>query len=55
MRINALNKAKDIGLKIAKDALDKNNNFLSTVNSGSKGDFFNITQITAFRTTKLKR
>jgi DNA-directed RNA polymerase beta' subunit len=47
MRINAaLNKAKDIGLKIAKDALDKNNNFLSTVNSGSKGDFFNIAQIT---------
>lgn len=42
----ALNKAKDIGLKIAKDALDPNNNFLSTVNSGSKGDFFNIAQIT---------
>jgi len=47
LRISAvLNKAKDIGLRIAKDALDPNNNFLSTVNSGSKGDFFNITQIT---------
>lgn len=42
----ALSKAKDMGLKIAKDALHKNNNFLSTVKSGSKGDFFNIAQIT---------
>jgi DNA-directed RNA polymerase II subunit RPB1 len=47
LRINAaLNKAKDIGLRIAKDSLDPNNNFLSTVISGSKGDFFNIAQIT---------
>jgi DNA-directed RNA polymerase subunit A' len=47
VRINgALSKAKDIGLKIAKDALDDNNNFLSTVKSGSKGDWFNIAQIT---------
>ena len=47
LRINAaLSKAKDIGLKIAKDALAPTNNFLSTVNSGSKGDFFNIAQIT---------
>lgn len=47
MRINgALNKAKDIGLRIAKDSLEKDNNFLSTVNAGSKGDFFNIAQIT---------
>lgn len=47
VRVNAaLNKAKDVGLKIAKDSLDKNNNFLSTVISGSKGDFFNIAQIT---------
>jgi DNA-directed RNA polymerase beta' subunit len=47
IRVNgSLNKAKDVGLKIAKDSLDKNNNFLSTVISGSKGDFFNITQIT---------
>jgi DNA-directed RNA polymerase beta' subunit len=41
----SLNKAKDIGLKIAKDNLAKDNDFLSTVRSGSKGDFFNITQI----------
>jgi DNA-directed RNA polymerase beta' subunit len=47
MRINsALNKARDVGLKIAKDALKQDNNFLSTVRSGSKGDFFNIAQIT---------
>lgn len=42
----ALSKAKDIGLRIAKDALDPSNNFLSTVKSGSKGDWFNIAQIT---------
>jgi len=47
LRINAaLGKAKDIGLKIAKESLAKDNNFLSTVRSGSKGDFFNIAQIT---------
>jgi DNA-directed RNA polymerase II subunit RPB1 len=47
IRVTAsLSKARDIGLRIAKNALDKNNNFLSTVNSGSKGDFFNIAQIT---------
>jgi DNA-directed RNA polymerase beta' subunit len=46
-RINvALNKAKDIGLRIAKEALAPNNNFINTVVSGSKGDFFNIAQIT---------
>lgn len=46
-RINvALNKAKDIGLRIAKDALSPENNFINTVVSGSKGDFFNIAQIT---------
>lgn len=46
-RINsALGKAKDIGLRIAKDALDPTNNFISTVTGGSKGDFFNIAQIT---------
>jgi DNA-directed RNA polymerase beta' subunit len=47
IRVNgSLNKAKDVGLKLAKDSLDINNNFLSTVISGSKGDFFNVTQIT---------
>ena len=47
IRVNAsLNKAKDVGLKIAKETLKKDNNFLTTVYSGSKGDFFNISQIT---------
>ena len=47
VRINAsLNKAKDIGLRIAKDSFATDNNFISTVSSGSKGDFFNIAQIT---------
>ena len=47
MRINAaLNKAKDIGLRIAKGSLSKNNNFLRTVQAGSKGAIFNVTQIT---------
>jgi DNA-directed RNA polymerase beta' subunit len=47
IRINAaLNKARDIGLKLAKDGLNPNNNYISTVKSGSKGDFFNIAQIT---------
>lgn len=40
-----LNKARDVGMKMSKDGLDKKNNFLSTLNSGSKGDFFNIAQI----------
>ena len=42
----ALNKAKDIGMRIAKDSMSRDNNLLSTVGSGSKGDFFNITQLT---------
>ena len=47
MRISAsLSKARDIGLRIAKESLSNDNNFLHTVNSGSKGDFFNIAQIT---------
>lgn len=47
MRTNlALNKAKDVGLSIAKNALKPDNNFISTVSSGSKGDYFNIAQIT---------
>jgi len=46
-RINcSLNKAKDIGLRIAKDAMDPTNNIIDTVTSGSKGDYFNIAQIT---------
>ena len=42
----ALSKAKDVGMKIAKDSMSSNNNLLSTVLSGSKGDFFNIAQLT---------
>lgn len=42
----ALNKAKDLGLKIAKDALSSDNKIKDTVISGSKGDFFNIAQTT---------
>jgi len=41
-----LNKAKDIGLKIATDALSVDNKIKDTVLSGSKGDFFNIAQTT---------
>lgn len=44
--IQSLSKAKDIGMKIAKEALHPSNNFTTTVNAGSKGDFFNIAQIT---------
>ena len=47
IKVNAsLSKARDNGMKIAKDALPTSNNFISTVTSGSKGDFFNIAQIT---------
>ena len=42
----ALSKAKDIGMKISKDSMSLKNNFLSTVGSGSKGDPFNIAQLT---------
>lgn len=41
-----LNKAKDIGMRIAKNSMSKTNNFLSTVYAGSKGDFYNIAQVT---------
>lgn len=42
----ALSQAKDIGMRIAKDAMRDDNNFLFTVRSGAKGDFFNIAQLT---------
>lgn len=41
----ALNGARDVGLKLAKETLDSNNAFVNTIMSGSKGDFFNICQI----------
>jgi DNA-directed RNA polymerase II subunit RPB1 len=42
----AMSQAKDIGMRIAKNAMRKDNNFLVTVGSGAKGDYFNIAQIT---------
>ena len=47
MKVNAaLSKARDHGMRIAKEALTGENNFISTVTAGSKGDYFNIAQIT---------
>jgi DNA-directed RNA polymerase beta' subunit len=43
----ALSQARDIGMKISKEAMRMENNFLTTVSSGAKGDFFNIAQITS--------
>ena len=43
---NTLSKAKDVGMKIAKESMDPDNAFIATVTSGSKGDYFNIAQIT---------
>lgn len=46
VRITAeLSKARDIGMKIASNNMSKNNNFLTTVRSGAKGDEFNFSQI----------
>lgn len=42
----ALAKAKDAGMKAAKDSLSPDNGFVATVTSGSKGDYFNVCQIT---------
>ncbi len=45
-RVNmALNNARNIGMRMANEALKPTNNFLSTVGAGSKGDFFNLSQI----------
>lgn len=45
-RISAiLNRAKDVGMKLAKEGLDRSNNFIDMITSGSKGDYFNISQI----------
>ena len=41
----SLNKAKDVGMRLAKESLPSTNNFISTVTSGAKGDYFNIAQI----------
>lgn len=42
----ALSGARDTGMSIAQKALQKDNNFIKTVISGAKGDYFNIAQIT---------
>lgn len=41
-----LNKAKDMGMKLAKDSFTPDNSFVAMVEAGSKGDYFNIAQIT---------
>jgi DNA-directed RNA polymerase beta' subunit len=41
----ALSKAKDMGMQIARDALKPTNNFITSIKSGAKGDFFNICQV----------
>lgn len=47
IRVTAsLSKAKDIGMRIAKESMKEENNLLKTVLPGSKGDFFNISQLT---------
>ena len=42
---SVITNATEIGMKYTKDNLFENNNFLSTIISGSKGDYFNLTQI----------
>jgi len=42
----ALSNARDTGMAIAQKALSSDNNFLASVQSGAKGDYFNIAQIT---------
>lgn len=41
-----LGNARDTGMKLAKESLSKDNNFVTAIHSGAKGDFFNISQIT---------
>ena len=43
---NALSGARDTGMMIAQKSMRPDNNFITTVTSGSKGDYFNIAQIT---------
>lgn len=42
-----LDKARDRAQKLAKDKMVVGNGFVSTVTAGSKGEYFNITQITS--------
>jgi len=45
--ISILDKARDMSMILAKKKLKPDNAFISTVTSGSKGEYFNITQITS--------
>ena len=42
----SLGATRDFGLSIAKKSMKPTNNFITTVESGAKGQFFNIAQIT---------
>jgi DNA-directed RNA polymerase II subunit RPB1 len=42
-----LDKARDMSMRLARSKLDDDNAFVATVTSGSKGEYFNITQITS--------
>lgn len=42
----SLGATRDFGLSIAKKSMKPDNNFITTVESGAKGQFFNIAQIT---------
>jgi intein/homing endonuclease len=42
-----LDNARDRSMKLAKGQLDKENGFVATVTSGSKGEYFNLAQITS--------
>jgi DNA-directed RNA polymerase II subunit RPB1 len=42
-----LDKARDMSMKLAKSKMASDNAFVDTVTSGSKGEFFNIAQITS--------
>lgn len=44
--MRSLASARDLGMVIAKNAIRKDNNFMKTILSGAKGDYFNICQIT---------
>lgn len=44
--IRSLGSARDLGMVLAKNAIGKDNNFMKTIISGAKGDYFNICQIT---------
>lgn len=44
--IASLDQAVNVGLRIAKEAMNPTNNFLTTIYSGAKGEMFNIAQLT---------